>query len=133
MNNIPDDYFENEPSQDAIKMSEAGLAKFDAETDQLKRMVAFLALHEPARQEDHMVYEVWQDGEITLTKGADLWRQRSLHCIHMGVNPEWAMPVDSMPVKMNGHGSITVRDHATAKRAHDIVAAYATAKRAATA
>ena len=28
-----------------------------------------------------MVYELWQDGEVTLTKGQDLFRQRSLHCI----------------------------------------------------
>ena len=33
---------------------------------------------------DHMVYQVWEDGEITLQKGGELLWQRNLHCIAMG-------------------------------------------------
>lgn len=38
--------------------------------------------HDPALVDDPMVYELWQDGEITLTKGGSLFRQRSLHMIY---------------------------------------------------
>jgi len=90
----------------------------------------FLSLHSPVRQNDDMVYEVWQDGEVTLTKGNTLWRQRSLHCIRIGVPPNLAMPVDRMPIQMNGHGSIIVRDNAVAILAANLVAEYATERRA---
>ena len=32
-----------------------------------------------------MVYQVWQDGEITLQKCGDLFGQRNLHCIDPAV------------------------------------------------
>lgn len=91
----------------------------------------FLALHRPERQADHMVYEVWQDGEITLTKGADLWRQRSLHCIRLGVRPEFAMPFSRMPIQYGDNGSIIVASDADANRAHEIAYLYATTQAAA--
>ncbi len=86
----------------------------------------FLALHQPQHQADAMVYEVWQDGEVTLTKGGDLWRQRSLHCIRMGVKKELAMPVDRMPTSYGDNGSIIVRSNEEANTAHALVVLYAT-------
>lgn len=37
-------------------------------------------------EQDGMVYQVWQDGEITLTKSGSLLGQRNLHCVECGVN-----------------------------------------------
>jgi hypothetical protein len=91
-----------------------------------QHIIEFVALHKPKHQADLMVYEVWQDGEITLTKGADLWRQRGLHCIRMGVRPELAMPVSCMPTRYGDNGSIIVATHEEAETAHALVVLYAT-------
>ena len=37
-----------------------------------------LKLHDPELVKGGMVFELWQDGEITLTKAGDLFRSRSL-------------------------------------------------------
>ncbi len=86
----------------------------------------FLALHKPQHQQDLMVYEVWQDGEITLTKGANLWRQRGLHMLKFPVRAELAMPVDRMPIKYGDNGSIIVATNEEAETAHALVVLYAT-------
>lgn len=52
-------------------------------------------LHEPEAINNAMVYEVWNDGEITLTKGGDLYRQRSLHSICAPI-ATGLLPVDSL-------------------------------------
>lgn len=39
------------------------------------------------------VYQVWGDGEITLTKSGDLLGHRGLHCIDKGLIPEWAADI----------------------------------------
>jgi len=72
-----------------------------------------------------MVYEVWQDGEITLTKGGDLWRKRSLHMLVAGVNPAYALPADQMPIKIGVNGSIIVESYDKALEAHRIVVSEA--------
>lgn len=75
----------------------------------------FLKYHVPDGQKAmQMVYEVWEDGEITLTKGGDLFRQRSLHCIQPG-GPN-TLAVELLPMQnFNGsHGSVVVADHETA-------------------
>jgi hypothetical protein len=96
--------------------------------DEPKRdhIIEFLALHKPQHQADLMVYEVWQDGEITLTKGADLWRQRGLHMIRFPVKKELAMPADRMPIRYGDNGSIIVATHEEAETAHALVVLYAT-------
>jgi hypothetical protein len=53
-----------------------------------------------------MVYEIWEDGEITLTKSGDLYGMRGLHCIvpgKQGVN----VP---LPVKRGNHSSMAIAD-----------------------
>jgi hypothetical protein len=49
------------------------------------------------------VYQIWEDGEITLTKSGALLGQRTLHCMSYG---ESAKSVDPMifPHQTNGHG-----------------------------
>jgi hypothetical protein len=68
-----------------------------------------------------MVYEVWQDGEVTLTKGGDLWRKRSLHMLVAGVNPSYAFPPELMPVRIGDNGSIIVEGYDKALEAHLLV------------
>lgn len=55
------------------------------------------------------VCEVWEDGEITLTKGGSLYLQRNLHCI---VPPfDKSLPLEDMP-RLNGsrtHGNVVVK------------------------
>lgn len=43
-----------------------------------------------------MVYQVWEDGEITLQKSGDLLWHRSLHCIAPGITAK-AVSVDLFP------------------------------------
>lgn len=39
---------------------------------------------EHKRFNGHMLYSLYDDGEISLSKAGDLWGQRSLHVIHYG-------------------------------------------------
>lgn len=53
-----------------------------------------------------MVYQVWEDGEVTLTKCGSLLGQRNLHMIYPG-HPRAAVPVSLFPHRTtNGHGFI---------------------------
>lgn len=86
-------------------------------------VVAFVALHCPAAREQLMVYEVWEDGEVTLTKGADLYGRRNLHMIEHGF--DHALPIDALPLPAgNGHARIMCIDRETADRARSLVAQY---------
>ena len=59
-----------------------------------------------------VVYQVWEDGEITLTKSGSLLGQRGLHCVTWGldkqVNPEL------FPHQYNGHGFCYVTESGAA-------------------
>lgn len=60
--------------------------------------------HDPKLAEvDGMVYQVWEDGEVTLQKCGDLLWQRSLHRIKMG-DPSKAVDPKLFPCQSNGHG-----------------------------
>lgn len=70
--------------------------------------------HFPAlAEEDDMVYQVWEDGEITLQKSGSLLWQRTLHTTAMGM-PSKAIPVEMFPCQRNGHGYIFT-DHVGAQ------------------
>jgi hypothetical protein len=71
--------------------------------DQKKEFL--LSHHKPELVAYVMVYEVWEDGEITLTKGGELYRQRTLHCIEPG-NPNKAWPIELFPVNNGSHGYV---------------------------
>lgn len=49
-----------------------------------------------AEQEGH-VYQIWEDGEITLQKSGPLLWQRNLHCIEMGFTDPDVLPLDAFP------------------------------------
>lgn len=55
-------------------------------------------------KEPGMVYQVWEDGEITLQKSGELLGQRSLHCITPGVGFE--VPLDLFPNMARSHANI---------------------------
>jgi hypothetical protein len=80
----------------------------------------FLAMHNALAVQDHMVYEVWEDGEITLTKGGDLYRMRGLHLIKGG-DISKALPAESMPVRYGEHGCIQVMTSEQANEASDLI------------
>lgn len=48
----------------------------------------------------HHVYEIWEDGEVTSTKGSDLFRKRTLHRIHFPFLEDdlWEVPEDDVHV-----------------------------------
>lgn len=52
-----------------------------------------------------MVYQVWEDGEVTLQKSGSLLWQRTLH-VHQSGDTSKSIPVDMFPCKHNGHGYI---------------------------
>jgi hypothetical protein len=79
-----------------------------------------LSLHNPLAQADSMVYEVWEDGEITLTKGADLYGHRGLHTITYG-NESKAWDVKLFPKGNSLHGCIQCMTKQDAELAHNII------------
>ena len=55
-----------------------------------------------------MVCQVWEDGEVTLTKGGSLWGQRTVHTIKFGEAGK-GIPFNKMPVQQsNKHGYVVV-------------------------
>jgi hypothetical protein len=87
-----------------------------------EKMAALLALHDPAAQNQAMVYEVWEDGEVTLTKGGDLYGQRTLHMIEPG-DASKALPVSGFPCRSrdDAHGRIQCKDSYDANIACTII------------
>lgn len=57
--------------------------------------------HPELAKESGHVYQVWGDGEVTLTKSGDLLGRRGLHCMDMAITPEWA--ADILPEESNGN------------------------------
>lgn len=81
-----------------------------------------LALHRPdSPSTGEMVYSVWEDGEVTLEKGGDLFGRRTLHTIAFGgrsLDPQ-ALPI----VNAAGtHSRIYVGSNDDATRAQAIIA-----------
>jgi hypothetical protein len=80
-------------------------------------------LHKPElRKREGMVYEIWQDGEITLTKSGSIYGQRNLHMIvpglgHKGVNVKL---VDDC-----GQNSCMAVENTDLKRARELIMAIA--------
>jgi hypothetical protein len=83
-------------------------------------MNKLLSMHDASARDDYMVYEVWEDGEITLTKGGDLYGTRNLHVQRYGDESK-ALPFDIMPVRFGKHGCIQVKTHEEAYAASDLI------------
>jgi hypothetical protein len=93
--------------------------------NQESKISALLALHAPECVAQSMVYLVFQDGEVCLTKGADLFMQRSLHCQVPGVDQvpgEAALPAEAMPMKLGKNGYIVARGRLEALTASALIA-----------
>lgn len=85
-----------------------------------KKIQAVRALHNEAALTLPMVYEVWEDGEVTLTKGGDLYGRRSLHTDMPGI-PEKALPWDSLPLITGKHSRIACMTREDVEKARAII------------
>ena len=61
-----------------------------------------LTYHKPElAQQEGSVWQIWEDGEITLQKSGELLWQRTLHSIKAGI---FILPKEIMPVVEKKHG-----------------------------
>ena len=79
-----------------------------------------VAMHDASAVEENHVYEVWEDGEITITKGGRLYGMRRLHLLRYG-DINRAIPADSMPVQFGRHGCIQVKTDEEATKASNLI------------
>ena len=69
--------------------------------DELKAFIA--SKHNPELAfQPGMVWQVWEDGELTLQKRGELLNQRNLHCIRSGLIVNFGKEL--MPVQETNHG-----------------------------
>lgn len=80
------------------------------------------ALNDDNAKNDAMVYQVFEDGEITLQKGGDLLWQRTLHCVASGRNGA-ILKHEDMPHHMRSspHGYIFCKDKHAANAARTAI------------
>lgn len=78
-----------------------------------------LSLHDMAGIQQQMVYEVWEDGEVTLTKGGDLYGRRNLHTIEYAYGMAWDKTL--LPPANNNHSRIVCLDRESAYLARKII------------
>lgn len=85
-----------------------------------------LSLHCPEAIANSMVYIVFEDGEVCLTKGGELFMQRNLHCQVPGVDQLRGcepLPADALPMtNIRGHSFIVARGHLEALAASAAIA-----------
>lgn len=81
---------------------------------------AVLSLHNPHNCNDPMVYQVWEDGEITLTKGGDIFGQRNLHMQQYG-HPHISLEFHALPYKTEKHSSILCASYDDAIMARNLI------------
>jgi len=74
-----------------------------------------LSLHRPdEREKEGMVYQVWEDGEITLQKGGRLFGLRTVHCIKFGGDRQ--LNIADLPGQGYNHGYVFVDSHENAEK-----------------
>lgn len=80
------------------------------------------ALNCPEAKNDGMVYQVFEDGEITIQKGGSLLWQRALHCVALG-STKRALPQRALVNHMNSapHSYIFARNERTAYEARNLI------------
>lgn len=74
------------------------------------------------RKQSGMVYEVWQDGEVTLTKSGELYGKRSLHQIAPPISGPYSTVV--FPIPGTGNRSVAVSREGLYNVLRAIVSAY---------
>lgn len=83
-------------------------------------ITAITKYHDPDAWKKPMVYSVWEDGEVTLEKGGDLFGLRSLHKIKYGdVSKAW--PKELFPAQNTNHGRIFARSGDEAATFSDVI------------
>jgi hypothetical protein len=87
--------------------------------DEIIRMV--WELHSPEAGAQPGVYEVWEDGEVTLTKGGELYGRRGLHIVDSYGDGGLALPFDSLPIKNSQHSRIWAASRKDAYRARALI------------
>lgn len=101
----------------------------DSVTTTNEHLLAFIAMHSPkARQvECDSVYEVWEDGEVTLQKCGSLYGQRNLHSITLPFskgNTNFSIPFDKFPKELQmsrNHACIAVNNDTEVKQARKLL------------
>ena len=79
--------------------------------DELKEFIAFY--HEPELgSQEGMVFQIWEDGEITLQKSGSLLWQRNLHLVSPGL---MNLPKEIMPVVEEKHGYAFIKSETVGK------------------
>jgi hypothetical protein len=83
--------------------------------------IALLALHKPEAHKNQMVYSVWEDGEVTVEKGGELFGQRKLHTVRFG--GQKSVDYARLPYQntLDGHGRIFVDNDIEAAAASLII------------
>ena len=78
--------------------------------------------HNPDAWKNTMVWSVWEDGEITLEKGGELFGQRTLHCMVPGLDK--TIPRDWMPVVETQHGRAYCNNESDCKAVRNLIADF---------
>lgn len=87
------------------------------ETESVTRaqvLAAMLTAHSLEHKNLLMVYSVWEDGEITLEKGGELFGCRTLHCVRIGTRFSLDVASLPMPNAKGTHARVLVADSETA-------------------
>lgn len=82
-------------------------------TDAEKR-AAIATYHNPEARKEAIVLSVWEDGEITMEKGAELFGHRNCHMLSPG-DAAKAWDKELFPMQNAKHGRITVSDQDAAR------------------
>lgn len=82
------------------------------------------SLHQPEGWKSAMVYSVWEDGEITLEKGGELFGLRNLHQMEPPLLDNAAVPISFMPVQDGKHARAYVIDREAALTLRNAIAEW---------
>lgn len=78
--------------------------------------------HKPElERKDGMVYQVWEDGEITLQKSGHLMWQRSLHTIEEGEHLVKGATKVVLPCEHNNHTYVVCADIESARKVRQFI------------
>lgn len=80
------------------------------------------AMHDITACANDHVWEVWNDGEVTVTKGGDIYEQRRRFTRYPG-DSAVAVPQEQWPqeFRRGDHARIVVQDEAAALRARELI------------
>ena len=72
-----------------------------------EKMAAWIAKHHDSDGwKAQMVYSIWEDGEVTLEKGGELFGWRNLHCLKSATITPWPVKLFPIQNRAETHGRI---------------------------